>query len=102
MENSKPAIVDDAYLLRIATVFEIAGRARITVERRGRYWAIARGGYLVLNRAGDWEYEPPVRQCDDAFRARCYWELPHDAVAFARDHLAKYPTGMKVPSGSKQ
>ena len=51
------------------------GYDRVTIEERStedsvRRWAVVRGG-SVLNKDGDWEYEPMPSSRDEAFLSRC-------------------------------
>ena len=57
-------------------------------------WAIVGDSY-VLNRDGEWEYEPFPSSRDEDFFARCRWPSARDAISFAEQHMARYPSGYK-------
>lgn len=60
----------------------------VRVRYRGRgKWAVCRLGD-VLNRDGEWEWEPLPSSRDDAFFARCRFDSAADAIAAARKVLA--------------
>ena len=63
--------------------------------RRPNGWAIIDGTNYVLNRDGEWEYEPMPSSRDDDFFTRCRWPTAREAVAFAEQHMARYPSGYK-------
>ncbi|MGY3581914.1 hypothetical protein ACVIGB_000014 [Bradyrhizobium sp. USDA 4341] len=51
-------------------------RGRLTIEARGAgLWAVLEDGSFCLNRAGEFEYEPPPSSRDAAFLARCRFTL---------------------------
>lgn len=59
----------------------------ITIEWRGLdKWAVCNGGN-VLNKSGEWEYEPLPSSRDDAFMERTRFKSPDEAI------LALTPTG---------
>ena len=57
-------------------------------------WAIINEG-SVLAHDGEWEYEPFPSARDEEFFARCRWPTAREAIAFAEQHMAKYPSGYK-------
>lgn len=92
----------DEEMLACATTFTLikpdrrrptGGLLELRVEWRGDdAWAIVDPGFN-LNHDGDWEYEPLPSSRDDDFYARCRWPSARDAIAFAEEHLRKYPSG---------
>jgi hypothetical protein len=62
--------------------------------RAANAWAIV-DDRNVLNRDGEWEYEPFPSARDDGFFARCRWPTAREAIAFAEQHMAQYPSGYK-------
>ena len=62
--------------------------------RGGNAWAIICHGN-VLNHDNEWEYEPFPSSRDEEFFARCRWPTARDAIAFAQQHMATYPSGQK-------
>ena len=57
-------------------------------------WAIIDTGFS-LNHDGLWEYEPMPSSRDEDFCRRCRWPSARTAIAFAQDHMAKYPSGYR-------
>ena len=67
----------------------------LKIECRGDdAWAITDSHY-VLNRDGDWEYEPLPSSRSDEFKARTRWPSAREAIAFAQEHMRQNPTGYK-------
>lgn len=97
----------DAELLTMASTFDLipynprgvrGSIQELRVERRRidpEAWAIVSGAKTVLNQDGEWEYEPQPSSRDDAFFARCRWPSAREAISFAYNHLAQYPSGHK-------
>jgi hypothetical protein len=50
-------------------------------------WAIVLDHSMVLNRAGDWEYEPQPSSRTEEFLARTRWPSPAEALAFVEATL---------------
>lgn len=73
---------------------KISRRKRINDTPR---WAIVDEMNTCLNHDGEWEWEPSPSSRTDEFFARCRWSDLREAVAFVEDHLAKYPSGYKIP-----
>lgn len=72
---------------------------RRTYVHDGPSWAIMGDG-SCLNHHGDWEWEPQPSSRTDEFFARCRWSDLHESIAFAEDHMTKYPSGYKdYPNG---
>jgi len=88
----------DAELLAIASAFDIRapslqktiGMVRVAsiYPRDGsRQWIIQNRGGDVLNRDGEWEYQPMPSSRTDEFLARTRWSDARAAIAFARTAL---------------
>lgn len=68
--------------LNRATVFALDDRQTIEkcVQRNGTVlWAVRDAGY-VLNKAGEWEYEPLPSSRTDAFFSRCRFRSKEEAM----------------------
>ena len=99
------SIVHPADLLEMASTFDVLPydrhrRLRIMqVVRRSvdpEAWAIVSdGGGSCLAHDGEWEWESLPSSRTDDFLERCRWPSAGEAIAFAKDHLRKYPTGFK-------
>lgn len=102
----------DEELLARATEFELIAvdprdtsipipRIRhLSVKRRtytndGPAWAIMGDG-SCLNHDGEWEWEPQPSSRTEEFFGRCRWADLREAIAFAEDHMTKYPSGYKA------
>ncbi len=68
---------------------------RTTLADPHKAWAITNGFSECLNHDGEWEYEMRPSSRDEGFLQRCRWADLNEAVAFAEDHMKKYPTGYK-------
>lgn len=72
----------------VAVSYQLPPGARYdapTLDRVGQIegpdlWAVRRLG-RCLNRDGEWEYEPRPSSRDDAFKARCRFATPEEALA---------------------
>lgn len=51
-------------------------------------WAVRFNG-SVLNKQGEWEWEPMPSSRDDEFLARCRWDSAEEAIAAAKVAIAK-------------
>ena len=97
------SVVYPADLLEMASAFDVRPynphrRLRhIQVVRRSvdpEAWAIVGDGSCLAH-DGEWEWESlPSSRTEDFFE-RCRWPTAIEAIAFAKEHLSKYPTGFK-------
>lgn len=62
--------------------------------RGGDAWVIVDSSY-VLNREGEWEYEPLPSSRTEQFITRTRWPSARDAIGFAQEHMRQHPTGYK-------
>jgi len=97
------SVVYPADLLELASAFDVLPYDRkrrlrhVQVVRRStdpEAWAIVGDGFCLAH-DGEWEWESlPSSRTEDFYR-RCRWPSAIEAIAFAKDHLKKYPTGYK-------
>lgn len=75
-------------LLALATEFRIPG-SRISVQWRGKQdWCVFEGG-TVLNKAGDWEYEPLPSSRSEDFVAHTRFDRD-TAIRLAKEKADEY------------
>lgn len=66
----------------------------VLVEYRGKgKWAITNGSDGVMNRDGEWEWEPQPSSRDDAFLARCRYDSAEEAMKVAGADLTNISSG---------
>jgi hypothetical protein len=66
--------------------YDAGGEVRIEAakQRDGRVlWKVREHGN-VLNKTGEWEWEPIPSERDDEFLDRCRFDTPHEALACLR------------------
>lgn len=71
------------------------GVVRRSLPQHDPSWAIVDEMGSCLNHNGTWEWESLPSSRTEKFIRRCRWPELREAVAFAEDHMAKYPTGYK-------
>lgn len=77
-----------AGLLDLATEFRIPG-SRISVQWRGKHdWCVFEGG-TVLNKAGDWEYEPLPSSRSEEFTAHTRFDRD-TAIRLAKEKADEF------------
>ncbi len=94
----------DADMLAMASAFDVLpysstrpGISQVRVERRNgvdhpESWAIVSMGDN-LTRAGYWEWERSPSSRSEEFLEQARWSSAREAIDFARQHLATYPSG---------
>jgi hypothetical protein len=74
-----------------STTFTIVGNAAVTIQERGqKSWSICQPG-MVMNKRGEWEYEPFPSQRSQDFISRTRWPSPEEAYEFYRRNIPARP-----------
>jgi hypothetical protein len=95
-------VVYPAEMLETAVSFDVMpydrtrrGIQHLEVAKRAAdAWAIIGDGHCLAH-DGEWEYEPLPSSRTEEFFERCRWSSAAEAIAFAKEHLRRYPTGYK-------